>query len=125
MIDVVIRKMKNEDFEDVASIFLQGINTEFATFQTSVPSYEEWNNAYCKCCRFIAEIEENIVGWIGILPTSNRSFYKGVAEVSIYVDTDYCGLGIGQQLLHKLIDISEEEGFGLLKLKCLRKILGA
>ena len=125
MLDVVISNMKNEDYEAVVKIFFQGINSEFATFQTSVPSFEEWDNAYCKCCRFVAQIEEKVVGWIGILPTSNLSFYRGVAEVSVYVDTDYCGAGIGKQLLNKLIYASEEEGFWTLEAKVLKENIGS
>jgi phosphinothricin acetyltransferase len=49
------------------------------------------------------------------LPVSGRSVYSGVAEVSVYVSTDYRGKGIGSELLKKLIYESEKEGFWTLQ----------
>ena len=125
MFDIEIMNMKIEDYEDMSRIFFQGINTDFATVQTHVPSFEEWDKAYCASCRFVAKIKDKVVGWIGILPTSNRIFYKGVAEVSVYVDTDYTRLGIGEKLLNKLIEVSEKEGFWTLEAKVLKANIGS
>ena len=36
--------MTENDWERVANIYLQGIETNIATFQTEVPTYENWDN---------------------------------------------------------------------------------
>lgn len=41
--------------------------------------------------------------------------YAGVAEVSVYVENDARGLGVGSALLSKLIAASEREGFWTLQ----------
>ena len=38
---------------------------------------------------------------------SRRSAYRGVAEVSVYVDPDHSGKGAGRQLLDALVAASE------------------
>ena len=51
-----------------------------------------------------------VLGWIALSPVSARDAYKGVAEVSIYVDTQFTGKGIGSTLMEKMILSSEEHG---------------
>ena len=43
-------------------------------------------------------------------PVSKRRCYKGVAEISIYVDTDYFGKGIGGKLMKVVVESSEKNG---------------
>ena len=43
-------------------------------------------------------------------PLSKRSSYKGVAEISVYIDTDHLGQGIGSKLMKPVIDESEKNG---------------
>ena len=40
-------------------------------------------------------------------PVSGRCVYAGVAEVSVYVDSDFRGIGIGDRLMESLIRQSE------------------
>ena len=51
-----------------------------------------------------------VVGWAALSPLSERCVYEGVAEVSVFVDADYHGRGIGKMLLQALIEKSEEAG---------------
>ena len=78
-----------------------------ATFETDIPSWSTWNNAHLKTCRFAAWLENKLVGWAALSPVSDRCVYAGVAEVSVYVNTSYNGIGIGTQLLKRLIAESE------------------
>lgn len=56
-----------------------------------------------------------MVGWAALIPVSTRKVYEGVAEVSIYISIKYKGLKIGTELLKKLIEKSETEGFWTLQ----------
>jgi len=103
------------DWPKIATIYKEGIDTGIATFETKIPSWETWNVAHIKSCRFKAILQDEIVGWAALSPTSKRSVYKGVAEVSIYITSDYRNLGIGTLLLSTLITASEKEGFWTLQ----------
>lgn len=111
----VIRNMLEQDWNEVAAIYQEGIDTKIATFQTSVPAYEDWDKSHLKTCRLVAEAEGRIVGWSALTAISSRCVYAGVAEVSIYVSTNYRGKGVGQKLLQALITESEKEGFWTLQ----------
>jgi len=47
-----IEEMKESDWEQVSNIYLEGIKTRLATFQTEVPTWEDWDKGHIKCCRF-------------------------------------------------------------------------
>lgn len=104
-----IREMKREDWNRVRAIYLQGIATKKATFQTEAPEYEAWDQGHLKECRFVAVDEEDrVMGWIALSPTSSRYVYRGVVEVSIYVAEEARGNQIGYLLMMKTIEETEK-----------------
>lgn len=56
-----------------------------------------------------------MLGWAALGPTSSRPCYRGVGEVSIYVDPSYARRGLGRTLLQALVAASERDGFWTLK----------
>jgi len=115
MNDITIRYLTPEDWTTVSRIYAEGIATGLATFETAVPSWEHWNKKYIQFCRLVAIIENSIVGFAVLSKVSNREVYRGVAEVSVYVDQDYRGRRIGESLLRQLIKESEEHQFWTLQ----------
>jgi len=103
------------DWEMVADIYKQGIETGNATFQQTVPSRDEWNAAHIINCRMVAEADKEIAGWAALSSVSSRAVYAGVAEVSIYVANKYRGNQIGTTLLESIITESERQGFWTLQ----------
>ena len=104
-----IRKMKKEDWNRVREIYLQGIETKKATFQTEVPEYEAWDKSHLKENRLVAvDEEEKVMGWIALSPTSSRCVYRGVVEISIYVAKEARGNQIGYLLMMKTIEETEK-----------------
>lgn len=118
---VEIKHIKIQDWQAISKIYKQGINTGIATFETEVPSWEQWDNSHLKIDRLAAWSTNNIVGWAALSPVSDRCVYGGVAEVSVYVDTNYNGKGIGTQLLEHLIALSENEGIWTLQAGIFRE----
>lgn len=110
-----IDEMKESDWEQAANIYLEGIKTRKATFQTELPSWEDWNKSHISSCRLVIRSGGNILGWAALSPTSSRCVYKGVAEISIYIGEKYRGQGIGEVLLKNIIEQSEENGFWTLQ----------
>lgn len=119
--DYKIEEMTKGDWEDVARIYLEGINTGKATFQSEIPSWEAWDNDHIKSCRLVARSRGKVLGWAALSPTSSRCVYAGVAEVSIYIGNEYRGQGIGSAILTNLIKLSEENGFWTLQSGIIRE----
>ncbi|MGX9134906.1 N-acetyltransferase family protein [Rummeliibacillus sp. JY-2-4R] len=113
--NIQIRKMLDTDWPIVKKIYLEGIATGNATFQTEAPSFEEWTTSHDSTCRLVAVIEDLVVGWIALSAVSKRIVYKGVGEVSIYVSTQTKNKGIGTVLFSKLIEESEKQGYWTLQ----------
>lgn len=110
-----LREMTKSDWPAVAQIYADGIAAGFATFETSVPDFKSWDAAHIKNCRLVAEKNGAILGWAALSPVSSRCVYGGVGEVSVYVSQNSRGLGVGESLMTKLIEISESEGYWTLQ----------
>src|SRR5580698_641045 len=102
-----ITSMASDDWHVVRSIYVEGIATGNATFETAVPDWTKWDGGHHKSCRLIAKDGPEILGWAALSPVSSRQVYAGVAEVSIYVAGTARGRGVGRALLTALIEASE------------------
>ena len=107
--------MSDSDWEQVRSIYLEGIATGHATFETDAPSWERWNAKHLPVCRIVARSNGIVVGWAALSPVSDRCVYAGVAEVSVYVGEGVRGHGIGYALLSALAETSEKHGIWTLQ----------
>ena len=103
-------KIDENNFDAVAKIYKVGIETGNATFETNIPSFEDWDKTHLPYGRIVILENENILGWAALSKVSDRCVYSGIAEVSVYVSTASQGKGVGHQPLQKLIEISESEG---------------
>lgn len=106
----LIRDMAAADADDVLAIYAYGLSTRNATFETRVPDWEEWDCKHHAFCRLVFEQDQRVAGWVAFAPMSQRSCYRGVAEVSVYVAAGYSGQKIGTQLLQRAIEVSEDNG---------------
>ncbi len=107
--DVAIEAMMPEDWPQVREIYLEGIATGQATFETEAPSWEKWDAAHLRAGRLVARDGGSVTGWAALSPVSERCVYAGVAEVSVYVAASHRGWGVGRALLDGLIAASEKE----------------
>ncbi|MBC6366811.1 GNAT family N-acetyltransferase [Algoriphagus sp. AK58] len=112
---ISIEPMKPNHWEEVAAIYLEGIQTGNATFQQDIPTWDDWDRNHLKKCRLVCLYEGKIIGWAALSPVSGRCVYAGVAEVSVYVSEQFRGKKIGFQLVEKLIKESEHENLWTLQ----------
>ncbi|HUW18354.1 MAG TPA: GNAT family N-acetyltransferase [Sedimentisphaerales bacterium] len=115
--------MKEQDWEEVQSIFREGIATGNATFYTEAPEWEKWDKSHLRDCRLVARAEGKVIGWAALSPFSWKRFYAGIAEVSLYVTSSARGIGVGKALLNALIEESEHVGIWTLQGMILRENL--
>jgi phosphinothricin acetyltransferase len=107
--------MRSGDWEQVRAIYLEGIATGQATFETEAPGWGQWDTGHLPQCRLVARVGDKIFGWAALSPVSRRSVYAGVAEVSVYVSAAARGNGIGDALLAALIASSEQHSIWTLQ----------
>lgn len=111
----VIDQMKVSDWEQVRAIYLEGLSTGNSTFETEAPSWEQWDEGHLQFARLVMRDGDEILGWAALSPISRRSVYRGVAEVTVYVNEVFRGQGIGRALLEALIEESEQNGIWTLQ----------
>lgn len=107
--------MTSSDWDQVASIYAEGIATGVATFETETPTWDDWNRAHLASARIVARLDSVVVGWAALTPISQRACYRGVAEVSIYVAAAARGRRIGTALMSRLADDAGAAGIWTLQ----------
>lgn len=112
---MLVRPLLPSDWPAAAAIFAEGIATGHATFETTVPLWEDWDARHLPEHRFVAEIDGEVAGWIAVVPYSSRTVYRGVGEESVYVAEHARGRGVGHALLSTLIESAREGGLWTLQ----------
>jgi len=108
--------MTSDDWPNVRAIYLEGIATGNATFETDAPSWEAWDRAHVADLRLVArDADGSVLGWVAVTPVSGRCVYAGVADLSVYVSAAARGRGVGRTLLTALIQSSERAGIWTLQ----------
>src|SRR4051794_33294843 len=107
--------MTAADWPQVRAIYLEGIATGNATFETDAPSWEAWDAGHLTVGRLVARGDGRVLGWAALSPVSKRACYAGVAEASVYVGASARGRGVGRALLVRLIEESEAAGIWTLQ----------
>jgi phosphinothricin acetyltransferase len=113
--DFTIRPVAPADWPAIRAVYLEGIATGNATFETEAPPWEGWDAAHSALCRLIAATADTLLGFAALSPVSTRKVYAGVAEVSVYVSAQARGAGVGNALLRELVRASEAAGFWTLQ----------
>ena len=110
-----MRQLEPADWADVARIYADGIATGTATFETTVPSWESWDAGHLADHRFVATEGGALAGWVALTAYSDRCCYEGVADLSVYVDPNARGRGVGRLLVEHAIASGEHGGIWTLQ----------
>lgn len=113
--DVHVRALADGDWAAVRHIYGEGIDTGLATFETTVPTRATLDAKWLPDHRWVAELDDEVVGWAAATPASAREVYSGVAETSIYVAGGHRGRGIGKSLIRKQVMAADEGGLWTLQ----------
>jgi L-amino acid N-acyltransferase YncA len=112
---LIIRKAEESDLPNILYIYNQGIEDRIATLET-IPKNEAYiRNWFAhhqdRYAVLVAKSHGKIAGWASINPYSSRSAYDGVGDLSIYIDRDHRGKGIGGKILAELERLGRENQF--------------
>jgi len=108
--------MKEEHWIEVKRIYQAGIDTGQATFEDSPPdTWRAWLKKFLNNLSLVYLAEGSVLGWAAVSKVSSRQVYQGVGELSLYVDPDSQGEGIGKELMEEIIKQSEIAGFWTLQ----------
>ena len=113
--EISIEAMRDNDWDAVRRIYVEGLATGNASFETEAPSWDTWNSKFYRHSRWSLVRSCRVVAWVALAPISSRACYAGVAEVSLYVTDDCRGRGVGKKLLEAVIASSEENGIWTLQ----------
>ena len=112
---VMIREANINDLESILNIYNQGIEDRIATLETEpkdILYMKEWFEQHKERYKVIvAEQQRKILGWSSLNLFNNRCAYAGVADLSVYIASEYRGKGIGSLLLTEIEEFAKENDF--------------
>ncbi|SMC02129.1 phosphinothricin acetyltransferase [Sulfobacillus thermosulfidooxidans DSM 9293] len=113
--EIGIRLAEEYDLPKIQRIYNQGIADRIATLDAEEKDEAMmrtwWAGHSTRYGVLVAESDQDIVGWASLNPYSSRKAYQGVAELSIYIDRQWRGQGVGRKLLGALEDYARNQGF--------------
>jgi L-amino acid N-acyltransferase YncA len=110
MEELRFRDALKTDLEKIVEIYNSTIPSRMVTADTepvSVPSREKWFDEHNSTKRplWVVENESNeIIGWVSFQSFYGRPAYNATVEISIYLETEHRGRGLGKQILQYCID---------------------
>ena len=109
-----IRNVRIEDAAELLTIYKPYVEKTAITFEIEVPTLEEFQNRITNTLKkypyFVAVCNNMIVGYAYCSPFKDRAAYDHSVEVSIYLNADYQGLGLGRKLYEKLEEALNKQG---------------
>lgn len=111
----------------VLAVCDEGVRGGDATFETRVPTWDEWDARHSPGHRFVAldggpegadhaggaggaRDPGRVLGWAAVGPVSARAAYAGVVELSVYVSGRARGRGVGSALVGAVVASTEADG---------------
>jgi L-amino acid N-acyltransferase YncA len=108
---VTVAPMRPEHAAGVLDVFDEGLRGGDATFETHVPTWDEWDAGHSGEHRFVAlGASGEVLGWAAVGPVSARAVYAGVVELSVYVAARARGRGVGGALVREVVASTEAAG---------------
>ena len=112
---VSVRPAAETDVPAITRIYNQGIVDRVATLETA--ERDEGERGAWLAARetrhpvVVAERGGAVVGWGALNSFNPRPAYRHVADISVYVEREARGTGVGRALLERLVEVAREVGY--------------
>jgi L-amino acid N-acyltransferase YncA len=110
-----IRTIKKEDSRRICDIYNHYVLNTCISFEEEPVSLEEMQKRIASITAaypfYVYERDGELLGYAYANRWKERSAYRYVAEVTVYIDKDHLGKGIGRELLKALLDESRKRSF--------------
>ena len=110
-----IRTITKEDSRRICEIYNHYVLNTCISFEEEPVSLEEMEKRIASITAaypfYVYERDGELLGYAYANRWKERSAYRYVAEVTIYIDKDHLGRGIGRELIKALLDESRKRGF--------------
>ena len=63
--------MKQKDWQQVRTIYMEGIGTGNAAFESDIPGWGKWDSAHLQEHRLLVKERDIILAWAALKPVSN------------------------------------------------------
>ena len=98
-----------EDLNEIVRIYNSTVPSRMVTADLEPVTVEQrmgwfYEHSNDKRPLWVMEIDDKIAGWLSFQSFYGRPAYDGTVEVSIYLDENYRGKGLGQKLLEFAIE---------------------
>ncbi len=107
--DIIIRPASAEDAEALLSVYAPYVTDTAVSFETEVPSPEEFRKRIITISSYypyiVAEKDGRTVGYAYAASFKNRAAYDWDVETTIYIERTMRRMGAGRMLLEKLEEI--------------------
>ena len=107
-----IRNAGDADVTAISEIYNEAVRNTTATFDTEEKTLENRLNWFRNRDEnfpvYVVEKSGKVFGYGALNPWSDKAGYKVTAEISLYIDAEHRGLGIGGQLIHFLVAAASE-----------------
>ncbi len=108
---LTLAPMRDDHAAAVLAIYQAGIEEGNATFETSAPTWDAFRHNHLAAHSHVAlGGDGTVLGWVSVVPVSDRCAYAGVVEHSVYVCPTARGRGVGRVLLQALVASTEAAG---------------
>ena len=110
----VVRPATAADLERINAIYNHYVAHSAATFQiepVTMAEREEWATHYADAGRYrlLVAADDDVLGFATSSPYKRRAAYETSVELSVYLDPDATGRGLGAALYGTLIPLLERE----------------
>ncbi|MEO1720182.1 MAG: arsinothricin resistance N-acetyltransferase ArsN1 family B [Pseudomonadota bacterium] len=110
MLDLAIRPARETDAVAIQRIYAVYVETTVISFETAVPSVDEMRQRISKLLAshhpyVVAERDGSVQGYAYASPHRVRAAYQSSVDVTVYVDRDHHGHGIGTALYQSLFKV--------------------
>jgi len=111
---LTIRRATLPDLEAITEIYNQAILHTVATFDTETKTAEGqrgWFEKHGETHPILVAVQGGVVaGWASLSAWSDRCAYSETAEVSLYIDENHRGKGIGRKLSEAIVKAGRDAG---------------